>query len=144
MPPAIETQQLTKRFGTTAAVQDLNPCLAEDPGQLGHLSRLVVVVAQHGDDRHADGRERPRELPALLGVAPVGEVATERQDVGALRDLCEDRLDRRAVGGSAEVDVADRGDPNYSWSLHHVRPINHATGRGSGDPGHNPVRPGCL
>jgi hypothetical protein len=47
------------------------------------------VVAEHGDDRQRDLRQRAREKARLLGRAVLGQVAREQQEVGVVGERRE-------------------------------------------------------
>ena len=63
--------------------------------------------------------ERARELPRLVRLAPVRQVAAEREYVRRLRHLAEQRLQRRSVAHAAEMDVGQRRHPHHTWSFRH-------------------------
>jgi hypothetical protein len=80
---------------------------------------VIVVVAEDG--HHGDRRllELPGERSGLVGVAVLSQVARQQEHVGT---PCQPlQLRRRETGGiPADVDIADRGDPDqprYSWSV---------------------------
>ena len=50
---------------------------------LGDGARLVVVIAEHADDRNLDAADQfARKLGGFFGQAVVGQVAAQQQDVG--------------------------------------------------------------
>ena len=73
------------------------------------LSALVIVVAEHADDRDRAGADVLGEDFGLARLAEIGEVAAKHEHVGDARDFRE----HLAIGGDAvlgDVKVADRGD----------------------------------
>src|SRR5690606_23408060 len=73
---------------------------------------VVVVVAQHRDDRHRGALEQAGQAAGLAGGAVAGEVAGHQQHGGAVGQggdvACE-----ALVGLLADVDVADGGDADH-------------------------------
>ena len=63
--------------------------IGQNPGHLGFLAAVVVVIAEHCHDGHRHRGQRLGHELRLLGVPPVGQVAAERQDIGVLRYLSE-------------------------------------------------------
>ena len=57
---------------------------------VGHAA-FVIVVAEHRDDRDGAGAQILGEDLGLADLAEIGEVAGEREHVGDLRNLLEQR-----------------------------------------------------
>ena len=55
------------------------PAVAEDPRDLLRVARFEVVVAEHGDDRQADGLQVPPQLLSLVFGAAIGQIAAQRR-----------------------------------------------------------------
>src|SRR5690606_21007655 len=91
--------------------QHRDPGVAQHRGDLPLHIGVVVVVAEHGDDRDGQAAELVRHDPALLEGAVPGEVACEEEDVRAL-------LDAREAGAvppprvGTEVHITDSRDPD--------------------------------
>lgn len=92
------------------SIEDVNSGVTQDPGNLALLARLVVMVAQHGHDRHRDRPQRLSHEPSLFRVSPVGQVTAEGKHIGLLRYLAEQDLQGGVKSLSPKMDVADRGD----------------------------------
>ena len=90
----------------------------EDRGDLFGMARLVVVVSQHGDDRHAHATELPREQVRLLDRAMIGEIPAEDEDVCELVDGLEQGRERMGDRRLPAVEIADRGDANGGRCVH--------------------------
>ena len=74
---------------------------------------VPVVVAEHGQDRHADVADRVGDDLRLLGLAVRGQVAGEQDHVDAVLERGEGGVRALAVVGAlAVVDVARGGDPD--------------------------------
>src|SRR5437016_5781020 len=76
---------------------------------------LVVVVAEHRDDRHADVAQLAHEGAGLRDRADAREVTAHEEHVGFVAQLL---VMRRQLprGVLADVDVGDRGDPYHRCS----------------------------
>jgi hypothetical protein len=59
-----------------------DPARTQHVEHLGNTPRVVVVVAQHDDDRHADIRDLGAEDAHLLGRAATREITGDEQHVG--------------------------------------------------------------
>jgi hypothetical protein len=77
------------------------------------------VIAKHSDDGNSDHGERLGHLLRLLGIAPIGQVATEREHVGVLGDLPEEELQCGIETFTAQVNVTDSGDSHRSCHSRH-------------------------
>src|SRR5690606_2461279 len=73
---------------------------------------VVVVIAEHGDGRHADVRDLLRHQPAFLARAVLRQVARDQQHVRVLLDRGEAAA-QLAAHVEPDVHVADRGDADY-------------------------------
>ena len=73
--------------------------------------RVMVVVAEHGHDRHVEPRARARDDLDLAGLAVGGQIAREQDDVRRVGDVREGFVDagRDALVG---VQIAGRCDPD--------------------------------
>jgi hypothetical protein len=111
-PEALDPREADPVDLARLAVQHGRPGIGQDPPHLGLLPRLVLVVAQHGDDGHLHRRgQLLGEHPGLRGEAVVREIAAEDEDVGLLGHRPEERLER-ALRGLAAVEVPHRGHPD--------------------------------
>src|SRR5262249_53865471 len=75
---------------------------------------VVIVVPEHAEHRHLDRPERPRQARGLVACPALGQVARQQQHVGILGDATQ--LGYRCLGARtlvADVQVADRGDPDH-------------------------------
>ncbi len=104
------------------AVEHLHPGLTQDLADLRDLPGLVVVIPEDGDDWNADRGERARQLPCLVRLAPIGQVAAQCEDVRRLGHLREQRLKGRSVAGAPEMDVGQRRHPDHTRSFRHRAP----------------------
>jgi len=74
------------------AVEHDDAGVLQDPRDVGLLVGFVVVVAEDGDDRDFDrGLQFLDERARLFGEAVVGEITAERENIGGLADLREER-----------------------------------------------------
>ena len=84
----------------------------EDLPDLVLLVRLVIVIPQDGDDRRLHPlRDFLHQRRRLFDKTVVGQVAAEKQHVGLLGNLGEERLERPRRGLCA-MQVADRRNPH--------------------------------
>src|SRR5688572_15756443 len=86
------------------------------------LAALIIVVSEHGHDRHLADAQIVDKPFGLRRQSEVRQVAAKRKDVGLLRNLFEDAL--KAVAGIlVHVQVADRSDAQLiRFSAHsHLR-----------------------
>jgi hypothetical protein len=70
------------------------------------------VVAENGNGRDLDDRHFTRERAGFIRKAVVGQIAAKHQDVGALVDLTEKRLQRACDSVSAVMKIANRTNPD--------------------------------
>src|SRR5690606_7420121 len=103
------------------AVEHVHARAGQDLGQLAFRCRFVVVIAEYRDDGDLDPFELLRKRLHLLRPAVRGEVAAEREHVGALMDFSED-LAELPLARSIVMDIADGGDANLALTLHHCSP----------------------
>src|SRR5262249_15339872 len=97
--------------------EEVNARLAQRLAHRLGLAALVIVVAEHGDDRDAQATQLIGEGFRLLALAEVGQVAGKGEDVGALADLGgEVAVFRPRIAG--DVEVADRRDPETTPLSH--------------------------
>ena len=78
---------------------------------------LMIVVAEHGDDRDRAGAQVFGQKLGLARLAEVGEVAGEHQNVCLPGDVPE----QVAVGNRMvlhHVQIAHRGDPEHTVATH--------------------------
>ena len=91
------------------AIEQVDAGVREDATHLAFLSRLHIVVAQHGRRGDAQGGQLLREDGRLLGQSVVGEIARDKQYVGRFRNPGEQGL-KRALRALAAVQIGQRGD----------------------------------
>ena len=108
------------------AIEHGDAGLGQNLADLVLPARFVVVIAEHGDDGHLDGRRQlARENPRFVGQPVVGEVAAEHQDVGGAGDLGKQRL-KSTLRVPRDVDVSHRGYSQVrAWR---ARPFGHEPG----------------
>ena len=75
------------------------------------LIRFVVVIAEHGHHWNLqDTRELAHQCSSFVDKTVVGEVAAQREDVGRLADLGQERLKRPRRHGPAIVKISQCSD----------------------------------
>jgi hypothetical protein len=74
------------------AIENGDTCIGENRSHLLLLRRLEIVIAQNGDDGDLEDGEFANESARFFCETEVGQVAADDEHVGALVDLCEQRL----------------------------------------------------
>ena len=86
---------------------------AEHLSELVGAARMVVVVAEHGEDRHVELPARSGDHLGLLRLAARREIAGEQDDVGLAAEIRERALD--ALGAHVRgVDVGCGRNPHHA------------------------------
>ena len=80
---------------------------------------MAVMIAEHRDRGNAGRAQHAGQRSRLLGLARVGEIPAQREDICLLDHLTEEGSKGGAVLRSAEVEVGHGGNPNASWGLGH-------------------------
>jgi hypothetical protein len=94
------------------ALQDVQAVLAQHRRDLVLLVAVVVVVAEHGDDRHGQLGELVGDDVRLLDGAVPGQVTGEQEHVGVAPEVFQ-RGAQAPAGVLAQMDVPDGGDPDH-------------------------------
>jgi hypothetical protein len=94
-----------------AAVERYDAGIFHDAADFILLAGLVVMVAEHADDRNLHARRQFLcECARFLGETVVGQIAADDQDVSRLGDAGEERLQRPRRRRFSVMQVADRRD----------------------------------
>ncbi len=96
-------------------------CRLDDARDFLGLAFLIIVVAEHGDDRDGAGGEILRQQLGLAGLAEIGEVAAQDEYVGRPGYLGEQRVET-LLRRVADVQIADRGDRDRLSAWAHACP----------------------
>jgi hypothetical protein len=99
-PHAFDHRRLLVEMGDSRGLEDAHDFV--------RLSRLVIVVAEHGDDGDGAGAQILGEDLRFDRLAEIGEVAGQSEHVRHPGNLLEHRP-VAIVAGLADVEVADRG-----------------------------------
>ena len=121
-PPAATTVDVPSSTATPAAVEQLG-----DP--LG-LAGVVIVVAEHCDDRDIDDGELAEQAVDLGVAADLGQVAGDEERVRPFSDPAQRRGEAPA-GVGADVNIADRRDADAHSGSGSSGPANRLTRRSS-------------
>ena len=96
------------------AIQDVHAGVGQHPCDESVERRFEVVVAEHGDDRHARDAKLLGKQTDLVFGSHVGQVATEHEHVGFVAQPGE-RLRDETGRAPSVVEIAERRDPNLRF-----------------------------
>lgn len=101
--------------GRAVAVEEADPGVREHLPELVGLARVVVVVAEHGEDRDVEQPTCRSERFRLLRLSVRRQIAGEKDDVGLAFQLGEAALDALATR-VGRVDIGGRSNPHHGAS----------------------------
>ncbi len=100
----------------------MDPCGLENGGNLGGLIGVVIVVAEHGDDRDPGPGQLGDEDLGLGRFPGAGEIAGQEENVGLVLQPGQERRERPS-GLGPSVHIGDGGDTDHALILPRVRGV---------------------
>jgi hypothetical protein len=97
----------------SVAIQHAHSPIAQNPGYLADFPAFVVVVSQDGNDRYGDGGQPLDQLFRFVGIAAIGQIATEGENIRMSRHLRKQHLQGWLHAPATQVDISQGG---YTYS----------------------------